>query len=353
MSSIINGELHFVINGNTVISINYPGFVSIEKGILSVSAYPVKPRIGFDYKFIIAGPVTFNPEFLYCGSAKSSLKGFYKMKCLGIDLGSLSQSLISSYAYLAAISSAFTNEGMFWPIIPQLISLFELTYLYNECEDREVESLDKFIQELKKKIGKKNEGALKTYNSKLQRGELTPNEVQGIISELRSKISELKVALRYSQCGYRVVYNGGMRHGGADLTVIKDSHETNVEVRTRFKAPKNFSFNQNSQFPQNRVVVENAINLLFPINEEKNINDKFGQGDIVVQDITNDYEFGILLSARNSFFSTKKRSVKNVLAEADNILFNKGKPLVMFTSSQGCVENWICTDFSRTGPFNM
>ena len=99
---------------------------------------------------------------------------------------------------------------MIWGLRPPLISLFELSYLYNECENIGVADLDRFIVELKKKVGKKNEGALKTYYAKLRRGELTPKEPQGINGELHSKISELKVALRYSQCGYEVVYKGAL-----------------------------------------------------------------------------------------------------------------------------------------------
>ena len=96
MSSIIDGELRFGVNGKTVISINYPSFVSVEKAILSVSTYPVKPRIGSDFSSVIAGPVTFNPGFLYCGSARSSLEGFDKLNSKGINVDYLSQSLVSS-----------------------------------------------------------------------------------------------------------------------------------------------------------------------------------------------------------------------------------------------------------------
>ena len=353
MSSIIDGELRFGVNGKTVISINYPSFVSVENAILSVSTYPVNPRIGSDFSSIIAGPVTFDPRFLYCGSDRSSLEGFNKMESLGINLDYLSQSLVSSYAYMALVTSVITNGGMLWGIRPPLISLFELTYLYNECKNIGVTDLDKFIQELKKKIGKKNEGALKTYYDKLRRGELTPKEPQGINGELHSKISELKVALRYSQCDYEVVYNGGMSHGGSDLTVMKDSRETDVEVRTRFTVIKNFPFNVRSPFPQAKIQVEDAIDISIPFNEEKNINVKFSQGDIVVQDLTSDYEIGTPLSARNSFFPMMRRSVKEVLKEADGILLAGGKPLVMFTGVNSCVEDWICTDFSRSGSFKV
>jgi len=353
MSSIIDGELRFGVNGKTVISINYPSFVSVENAILSVSTYPVKPRIASDFSSIIAGPVTFDPRFLYCGSARSSLEGFNKMESLGMNLDYLSQSLISSYAYMALVTSVLTNGGMIWGLRPPLISLFELSYLYNECENIGVADLDVFIVELKKKVGKKNEGALKTYYAKLRRGELTPKEPQGINGELHSKISELKVALRYSQCGYEVVYNGGMSHGGSDLTVIKGSRETDVEVRTRFTVIKNFPFNVRSPFPQARIQVEDVIDISLPFNEEKNINVKFDQGDIVVEDLTSDYEIGTRLSARNSFLPTMRRSVKEVLNEADDILLAGGKPLVMFTSVNSCVEDWICTDFSRSGSFRV
>lgn len=195
MSSIIDGELRFGVNGRTVISINYPSFVSVENAILSVSTYPVKPRIGSDFSSIIAGPVTFDPRFLYCGSAKSSLEGFNKMDSLGINLDYLSQSLVSTYVYMALATSVLTNGVMIWGLRHPLISLFELTHLYNECENMGVADLGKFIQELKKKIGKKNEGALKTYYAKLGSGELTTKELQGINGELHSKISEFKVAL--------------------------------------------------------------------------------------------------------------------------------------------------------------
>jgi len=303
--SIINGELCFVINDKPVISINFPKIVSIENRILSVSSYLVEPRITLNLKSIIAGPVTFDPEFMYCGSAQSSLEGFSKMRSSGIDLDSLSQSLISSYVYMAIASLDFTNGSMFWSINPPLVSFFELTYLYNECENIGVDNLNEFIQELRKKIGKKNEGTLKAYNSKLHRGKPALNEVQSPNNELRSKISELKVALRYSQCGYDVVYNGGMSHGGSDLIVIKGSRETKVEVKTRFNAPKDFYLNTNSKFPQNKIIVKDTIGISFSSNEEKNINEKFNQGDIVVQDITGDYKFGTTLSARNSFFQMK------------------------------------------------
>lgn len=353
MNSIINGELRFGVNGKTVISIDFPSFVSIENAILSVSTDHVKPRIGSDFCSIIAGPLTFNPRFLYCGTAKSSLEGFYKMESKGIDLDYLSQSLVSSYAYTAFVTSVRTNGGMFWGLRPPLISLFELSYLYNECENNEVADLEKFIQELKKKIGKKNEGALKTYYNKLKKGVLTPKEPQGINDELHSKISELKVALRYSQCGYEVVYNGGMRHGGSDLTLIKGSRETEVEVRTRFTTIKNFPFNVRWPFPQAKVQIKDIVDVSLPFNEERNINVKFDQGDIVVEDLTNDYEIGTTLSARNSFFPSKRRSVKDVLNYADDILLAGKIPLVMFTSVNSCVEDWICIDFSRSGPFRV
>ena len=67
----------------------------------------------------------------------------------------------------------------------------------------------------------------------------------------------------------------------------------------------------------------------FPFNEEKNINVKFDQGDIVVEDLTSDYEIGTPLSARNSFFPMMRRSVKEVLNEADGILLAGGKPFCM------------------------
>ncbi len=353
MSSIIDGELRFGVNGKTVISINYPNFVSVENTTLSVSTYPVRPIIGNDFVSVIAGPVTFDPRFLYCGSAKSSLEGFNKLNSKGINVEYLSQSLVSSYAYMALVTSVFTNGGIVWGIRPSLISLFELSYLYNECENIGVADLGKFIQEMKKKIGKKNEGALKTFDMKLRRGELTPKEPQGINGELHSKISELKVALKYVQCGYQVVYNGGMNNGGSDLTVIKGSRETDVEVRTRFTVVKNFPFNIRSPFPQAKLLVKDVIDVSLPFNEERNINGKFDQGNIVVEDLTSDYEIGTSLSARNSFFPMMRRSVKEVLNEADDILLAGGKPLVMFTGVNSCVEDWVCTDFSRSGSFRI
>jgi hypothetical protein len=353
MSSIINGELHFVINGKTVISINYPSFVSIENAIFSVSTHPVKPRLAYDFNSIIAGPVTFDPGYLYCGSAKSSLEGFNKLESSGINLDYLTQALVSSYAYLALLKSIFTRGGIVWELRHPLVSLFELSYLFNECDYIGVAALDKFILELKKKIGKKNEGTLKAYYSKLQRGELTPKELQGINVELNSKISELKVALRYSKCGYKVVYKGGMSDGGSDLIVIKGSRETDVEVRTRFTVIKNFSFNAGSPFPQPAIQVGKAIDISLPFNEEKNIEKKFGQGDIVVEDLTNDHEIGFRLSARNSFFPDMRRSVKEVLNEADSILLAGGRPLVMFNSASDCSEDWSCTDFARSRSFRV
>lgn len=114
-----------------------------------------------------------------------------------------------------------------------------------------------------------------------------------------------------------------MSHGGSDLTVIKGSRENDVEVRTRFTVIKNFPFNIRSPFPQAKIQVENVIDVSLPFNEEKNINVKFDQGDIVVEDLTSDYEIGTFLSARNSFFPTMRRSVKQVLNEADGILISR------------------------------
>ena len=144
-----------------------------------------------------------------------------------------------------------------------------------------------------------------------------------------------------------------MSHGGSDLTVIKGSREINVEVRTRFTVIKNFPFNVKSPFPQAMVRVGDAIDISLSFNEQKNINAKFDQGDIVVEDLTSNYELGTRLSARNSFFPSIRRSVKEVLNEADDILLAGGKPLVMFTSVNGCAEDWVCTDFSLPGSFRV
>ena len=353
MASIIDQEMRINVNGIDVISINFPSFLSLKNGIMSVSTYPVLPRIGKDFHSIIAGPVAFDPEFLYCGRAKSSLEGFYKLKNMGIDLDHLSQSLVSSYAYIAYLTSHLVQGALIWGLRHPLISLFELSHLYNQCEKLEVEDLDKFIQELKKKIGKKNAGALKSYYNKLFKGKLNPKELQGINSELHSKISELKVAQRYRQCGYDVVYRGGLIRGGSDLTVMKGHREADVEVRTKFALSKKFPFDINSPFPQTKIYVNDVIDISLSPSEKSNIDEKFNQGNIVVEDLTHDYNLGFKLSARNSFFPNMRANIREVLKKADDIFETGGKPLIMFTSFTGCSEDWAIIDFSDSGSFRV
>jgi len=209
--------------------------------------------------------------------------------------------------------------------------------------------------EMKKKIAKGDEGHLGAANSKFTSWEISPKELQEINVELSSKVSELRTALRYRQYNYDVEYNGGLFHGGADLVVTRGKQETNVEVRTKFTkftALGNFPIDPKRPFPQLTIQVPEIINFNFNDKEKGNIENKFGQGDIVVEDLTYDYRIGVEFQARGSLYPAVGQPIREVLNEADEILSSGGKPLVLFTAN-GCFESWKCIDFSRAEPLRI
>ena len=338
------------LNNRPAIYIDLESLISNQNSPIDVSTF-LKPRPGKDFHSIIAGPVVFDPKLLFCGDTKSTLEGYQAMKLKGMDLEELGQALAISYVS-EALSMRSVGQALIWRINHPLVSLYELSYLYNECYRSGVDGLDNFVKEIKKKIAKRNEGDLGAANRKLRSGEISLTELQKINIELSSKVSELRTALRYRQCDYDVEYNGGLGRGGADLVVTRGNQETNVEVRTRFTEYRNFPIDPKRPFPQLTTQLPEIIDFNFNDNEKGNIEHKFSQGDIVVEDLTHDYRIGIKFLARSFLYPAVGQPIRKVLNEADEILSSGGKPLVLFTAN-GCFESWRCIDFSRSRPLSI
>jgi len=338
------------LNNRLAIYIDLESLISNQNSPIDVSTF-LEPRPGKDFHSIIAGPVVFDPKLLFCGDTKSTLEGYQAMKLNGMDLEELGLSLVISYVS-EALTMRSVGQALIWRINHPLVSLYELSYLYNECVRSGVDGLDNFVKEIKKKIAKRNEGDLGAAIRKLRSGGISLRELQKINIELSSKVSELRTALRYRQCDYDVEYNGGLGRGGADLVVTRANQETNVEVRTKFTEYRNFPIDPKRPFPQLTIQLPEIIDFNFNDNEKGNIEHKFSQGDIVVEDITHDYGIGIKFLARGFLYPAVGQPIREVLNEADEMLSSGGKPLVLFTAN-GCFESWRCIDFSRSRPLSV
>jgi len=338
------------LNNRPAIYIDLESLISNQNSPIDVSTF-LKPRPGKDFHSIIAGPVVFDPKLLFCGDTKSTLEGYQAMKLNGMDLEELGLSLVISYIS-EALTMRSVGQALIWRIDHPLVSLYELAYLYNECYRSGVDGLGNFVKEIKKKIAKRNEGDLGAAIRKLRSGGISLRELQKINIELSSKVSELRTALRYRQCDYDVEYNGGLGRGGADLVVTRANQETNVEVRTKFTEYRNFPIDPKRPFPQLTIQLPEIIDFNFNDNEKGNIEHKFSQGDIVVEDITHDYGIGIKFLARGFLYPAVGQPIREVLNEADEMLSSGGKPLVLFTAN-GCFESWRCIDFSRSRPLSV
>ena len=93
--------------------------------------------------------------------------------------------------------------------------------------------------------------------------------------------------------------------------------------------------------------------MIFSNSEVENLSDKFEQGDIVVMDLTSDYQIGTRFTARNAFLPNLRHPIKEVLAKSIEILKDGGKPLVLFSHGQACIEDWECIDFSKGRSFDI
>lgn len=335
-------------NGKPIIYIDLQRLVNIEKGIANITIGFETPKPTSDFSHIQFGSLGFDPNHFYCGTVKSTLYGYNYFRTNLKNVDFLSSALTTSYIFMSIYSSFYTGGSIIWGAKPPIVSLFELAYLVNECKELMVNDLDRFMGELNKKIGKTKEGNLGRFQKDLENGRLSPLDAWIVNEALHSKVSEARVALMYAMAGKDVYFNTGRRGGGSDLIVINGSREVKIEVTSRFSTVSNFPFDVRRPFPQSSVpIYQNTISLDFFRREKGKLMEEFLQGEIVVEDLTNDYNLGFPLGAHGNLFPALKGRFKDAMEEAFEILEQGGKPVIFFASGPACHDNWICIDFIR------
>jgi len=284
----------------------------------------------------------FNPSLIYKGNIDDTLAGWKYLLKNKIDLYSASM-------LLAQDEIIRTNGMKFYPPISSLALLGELAYLVEYLFQKQVTNVEHITPKIRRKIGNKKQGAIKSIEKQLDMGGHPCIAVSSLYEAINSIISELRICKALFDYDYNIIFNE--KSEGPDFYL--NDRRVKLEVSRKFDRLNIEEYGswmnkeQNEDGPpfipfnQTAMIASVSIRLVNKIEEE------IKQGEIIVIDISTLFEGFIFIGAKYFSPNPEALELKNAMDSALEITQDGRKAIVLYATSGDssvaiCIEaEWV------------